>query len=264
MDFQSNNLTIPRGKAIFAKFLPGTQTPGPFRELGNCPEFTLTRETESISHYSSQSGLRVKDAEHAIESTLNGAYTTDDFKTENLAHWFGGDVTTVTATSQTGVIETFNAVKAGDIFQLGRSNARPTGYRKVASVVINDVDTPATVYVAGTDYVLDADLGIFDIVAGGAAVGKNIKATYNVTASSREQIAAGESFVEGELKFISYNPVGPQGDTVIPRARLTPSGDLALLFDPETNEYGSLSMAISALKKGSLALAYRDGRAVAS
>lgn len=53
MDTQSRNLTIPRGKVFFAKYKAGTQVPGPFRELGNCPEFTLNRESNTLQHFSS-------------------------------------------------------------------------------------------------------------------------------------------------------------------------------------------------------------------
>ena len=53
MDFQSRNLTVPRGKVLFARYRPGTQIPGPFKELGNTPEFTLSREVSKLSHYGS-------------------------------------------------------------------------------------------------------------------------------------------------------------------------------------------------------------------
>ena len=264
MDFQSRNLTIPRGKLLFAKFLDGTQTPGPFREFGNCPEFTLTRESETLSHYSAQSGLRVLDEEIAIQSTLAGSMTTDDIKSENVAYFFTGDVDTITSTSQTGVTVTYTSVKAGDVFQLGMSDSNPSGHRLVASVVCTDgaVSSPVT-YDLNDDYTLDADLGIISIPTGSAAIGENLKVTYNVTASTREQIVAGENQVEGALKFISYNPVGAQGDIIIPRARLSPNGDFALVMDPESTEFQTMPLNISVLKKGNLALAYRDGRAVA-
>ncbi len=264
MDFQSRNLTIPRGKLLFAKYLEGTQTPGPFRELGNCPEFTLTRESETLSHYSAQSGLRTLDEEIAIQSTLAGSLTTDDMKSENVAYFFMGDVDTVTATSQTGLTVTYTAVKAGDVFQLGMSDTNPSGHRLVASVVCTDgaVSSPVT-YVAGTDYEVDLALGLVSVLAGGAAVGENLKVTYNVTASTREQIIAGETQVEGALKCVSFNPVGPQADIIIPRARLSPNGDYALVMDPESTEFQTMPLNVSVLKKGNMALAYRDGRAVA-
>ncbi len=261
MDTQSRNLTVPRGKIFFAKYLSGTQNPGPFRELGNCPEFTLNRESNTLQHFSSQSGMRTLDEEIVIEATLNGNVVTDDIRAENVAYWFMGDVKTITTTALTAEDETFEDVKAGDMFQLGRSDSNPSGYRKVANVVVKDgaTPTPATLD-AGDDYVLDADLGVIEIPAGSSAIGGDITVTYDVEASSREQIIAGETQVEGELKFVSFNPFGAQSDITIPRAKIGPNGDFALLNDPDSTAFQTMPLSISVLKKGNLALAYRDGR----
>lgn len=265
MDTQSRNLTIPRGKVFFAKYKAGTQVPGPFRELGNCPEFTLNRESNTLQHFSSQSGLRVLDEEIVIEATLNGSVTTDDIKSENVAYWFMGEVTNRTTTALTGESETFEKVKAGDMYQLGRSDSNPSGHRKVTTVVVNDDATPTpNTLVANTDYTVDLDLGILEIVEGGGAVGLDITVTYDVTASTREQIIASETQVEGELKFVSFNPIGGQGDITMPRARLAPNGDFNLVNDPDSTAFQTMPLSVSVLKKGNLALAYRDGRALAS
>ncbi|KDR87729.1 hypothetical protein L905_19250 [Agrobacterium sp. TS43] len=264
MDMQSRNLTLPRGSLLFAKYKPGTQIPGPFRELGNCPEFTLTRESETLPHYSSRQGLRQLDEEIAIESTLTGAVTTDDMKAENVAYFFMGDVNTVTVTASSNQTETFEDVKAGDLFQLGFSDTNPSGARKVTTVVVTDgaATAPAT-FALDEDYILDADLGTVYIPVGSGAIGGDIEVAYGIAASTREQIAAGETQVEGALKFISNNPVGPNGDTIFPRVRLSPNGDLNMILDPESSEWAQLPLSISVMKKGNLALAYRDGRPVA-
>lgn len=264
MDTQSRNLTIPRGTLLFAKYKPGTQTPGPFREIGNVPEFTLTREAETLPHYSSRSGLRTLDEEIAIDATLTGAVTTDDMKTENVAYFFMGEVETVSATAQTAQGETHVDVAAGDLFQLGMSDANPSGVRKVTNVVITDgAETSPVTFTIDEDYILDADLGTVYITAGSAAIGGDVEITYDTTASTREQIKAGEKQVEGALKFISDNPVGPNSDIIMPRARLAPNGDLALIMDPENTEFQTLPLSISVMKKGNLPLAIRDGRPVA-
>lgn len=257
MDIASHNLTIPRGKGFFAKYLPGTQTPGPFRELGNCPTFTLTRAATTLPHYSSQSGLKFLDEDLAIDATMTGAVTTDDIKSENVAYWFMGDVDTVSITAQTALVETHLLVKAGDSFQLGRSDSNPAGNRKVTSVVVTDgaTSSPATL-VLGTDYEVDLTLGLLTALVDNA----KIVITYNTLVSSREQIAAGYVQVEGELKFISDNPHGAQADITIPRARLVPNGDIPLVDSPDSPAWQTLGLNISVLKKGNLALAYRDGR----
>ncbi|RWO06284.1 MAG: hypothetical protein EOS07_21835 [Mesorhizobium sp.] len=263
MDFNSNNLTVPRGKVFFAKYLPGTQIPGPFRELGNCPEFTLTREAETLQHFSSQRDLKVLDKTIAISSSLTGAVVTDDVKAENLAYWLMGDVNTLTTTLQAGLIETFLLVKAGDHFQLGRSDANPSGHRKVTITAVTDGAGTPVPWVVNTDYVVNTDLGILDIPAGSGAIGQTVKVTYGVAASSREQIVSGDEQIEGELKFVSFNPVGAQADITCPRALIAPNGDLSLLTDPESTAFQTLPLSITVLKKGILALAYRDGRVLA-
>ena len=261
MDFQSNNLTIPRGKIFFSKFLTGTTTPGPMRELGNCPEFTLSRESEKLSHYSSQAGLRVLDDEVIIDATLNGSVVTDDIKAENAAYWFMSEVTTVTASALTTQSEEHLLAKVGDHFQVGRSDSNPTGHRKLTNVTVTDGATPTPAALdLGTDYTIDTDLGIVSMLTDQPKVVIN----YDTVASTRQQIAAGEKEVEGELKFVSFNAVGPQGDITIPRARLSPNGDLSLLNDPESTEFQTLPLSITVLKKGNLALAYREGRAITS
>ncbi|RWF33716.1 hypothetical protein [Mesorhizobium sp.] len=258
-DTQSKNLTVPRGKAYFAKYLTGSQTPGPLREFGNCPEFTLQRNAETLPHYSSQADLKVLDEEIAIDATLNGTMSTDDMRPENVSYWWMGDVGTITAVAATDQAETFLLVKAGDVFQLGRTTANPSGARKLSNVACDDgaVGTPAT-FVLGTDYDVDLDLGLLFILVDQP----KLVANYDIGVSTRSQIAAGIKQVEGEMKFFSINPFGAQSDITIPRCRLIPNGDMALVSDPTSPAWQTIGLQISALKKGTLALAYKDGRPV--
>lgn len=256
-DTQSKNLVVPRGKAFFAKYLDGTQTPGALRELGNCPEFTLTRNAETLPHYSSQADLKVLDEEIAIDASLNGALSTDDMRAENVSYWWMGDVGTVSATAVTDLSETFLTVKAGDVFQLGRTLANPSGVRKLTNVTCDDgaAGTPA-VFVLGTDYNVDLELGLLFVLVDKP----KLVANYDTLVSTRTQIAAGIRQIEGEMKFFSINPFGAQSDITIPRCRLIPNGDHALITDPASPAWQTIGLNISALKKGTLALAYRDGR----
>lgn len=257
MDTQSRNLVVPRGKALFARYLTGTQTPGVFREMGNCPEFTLTRSADTLPHYGSQGGLKQLDEEIAIDSSLNGTLSTDDMKAENVSYWFMGEVGAVSASALTDQAETYLLVKAGDVIQLGRSTANPTGARKLANVDCTDGAAGSPVsFVLGTDYELDADLGLITILVDKA----KFVANFDVAVSTRTQIAAGISQVEGEMKFISFNPFGEQSDITIPRCRLIPNGDLALVSDPASPAWQTMGLNLTALKKGNQALAYRDGR----
>lgn len=252
MDNQSHNLTIPRGAVLFAKYLPGTQTPGPYRDLGNCPEFTLSRSADYLTHYSSKSGVRVKDAEVPLSGDLTGSVTIDDISAENMALWFMSNVQVVTIASATGQSETISDVVPGGIYQLGRSAVAPLGLRGISNLSFGGGGS----YVEGQDYVLDGDNGLLTILEGGSiAPGANLSLTYNVAASTYRQVNAGDVGAEGELKFISQNPFGPNRVIMIPRARINPQGDLSLMTDAESPTWQQIPFSISVMQKGNMPLA---------
>lgn len=261
MDFQSRNLTIPRGKVLFARFLPGTQTPGAFKELGNCPEFTLSRETGKLSHYGSQSGIKTLDEEITTDSKLTGSLTTDDMRLTNLALWMMSTAVTVSQAAITSTTEDVT-VQKGDIIQLGRTASNPSGARKVSVTSVAPSPT-GTAFVNNTDYLVNAELGIVEILPTGAIADNTlIRITYTAAVASSSRIALGDVDAEGELKFIAFNPVGANHDITIPRAKISPNGDLSMLTDPESPAWQTMGLSIAALKKDNLALAYRDGRPV--
>lgn len=261
MDFDSKNLTIGRGKVLFARYKTGTQIPGPFREFGNCPEFTFSRANSTLDHYSSQWKIRTLDKQIVTDATLTASVSIDDVKAENAAYYFMGEVTIITQTAQTAIEETYEDVFPGAIIQLGVSTSKPTGARAVTSVVVtNGAATPVT-YTVNEDYTVDGELGLVTVLEGGA-ITDTVEITYSTAAMTRKQIETGDDGVEGELKFISFNPTGEQADVTIPRAKLMPNGDLSMLSDPESPDWMTIPLTITALQKGTLALAYRDGRAI--
>ncbi len=251
------NYTLGRGEVHFAAFAPGTQVAGGFRFIGNCPEFTLTREEETLEHYSSTGGIRVKDDEVTLQLDTSGSIVCDDVDPKNIAMFLYGTVATITTSSATGTVNTFNLIEKGLSYQLGVTPSTPTGVRSVASVVVNRV-TPAAVLVLGTDYSLDAELGVVTLLASGVTLtnGQNISVTFNVAAGTRLQVAAGQSAVEGALRFVSYNPKGLRFDYYMPWVKLSPNGDLSLIGD----EWQSINLNVEALKLGALATVYVDGR----
>lgn len=259
MDFQSRNLTIPRGKVLFARYLTGTQTPGPFKELGNTPEFTLSREVSKLSHYSSQSGMKVLDEELTTDSKLTGTLMTDDMRATNVALWMMGSPTTLTQSSLTAQVSN-ETVDQGDIIQVGRTTGNPAGARKITVASVTS-DPTGTTYVANTDYIVHSDLGLVEIVAGGGIDdASDIIINWSAAATTSQQIAVSDVDAEGELKFVSYNAQGAQSDITLPRVRISPNGDMSMLSDPENPAFQTITLSVSALKKDNLALAYRNGR----
>lgn len=262
MDYQSNNLLVPRGSILFNPFVPGTFAGKGYLQLGNCPEFTLSRDVTPLEHRSSQQGYRTRDKRLIIGDDLSGSLMTDDVKADNMRLWFMSPaVTTITVASATAQEETIADVVKGAIYQLGRSTLAPTGLR---GVTVTAVETGATTHTNNTDYTFDVATGLLTILPGGGiAADADITVTYNVAASTHQQIVADNKEVEGELMFISNNPFGEQSRVWIPRATITPNGDLSMLTDADSPTWQQIPLTITALKLGSLALAYRDNFPVA-
>ena len=256
MDLQSNNLVIPRGVMMFAKFLPNTMIPGPYRQFGNCPEFTLTRESGKLTHNSSQHGRRIKDAEITIDASLNGTVTTDDINTENIERWFMGETETLSIAAQAGATETFGAMKAWDIVQLGKTNSNDGGVGDVSNIVLKLAAAPATELKLGVDYTIEEDIGILTFLKPNA--GSTI--TYDVGIQKREVTVTKDQEIEGELKFIAMNPDGPRRDIIIPRASISPNGDFSLIGDADSPAWQQIPFTISALQRGTKPLAIVYGR----
>jgi hypothetical protein len=249
---QSENLALGRGELYFAEYKPGTQIPGAEKWIGNCPEFTISSDTERLDHFASTEGIRKKDFTVVLENTRSGTISTDDTKIDNVTIYSMGVATKVTTSALTGEEDLFTGVSVGGVYQLGTSDVIPEGVRKVASVVVTDgAETEPETYVLNEDYALDADSGRITILAGGAiAEGGQIEVTYNVGVYSITRMAAGATEKEGVLRFVSKNPVGPRTDYFFPWVKLGPNGDLNLIGQ---EDWMTIPFNVDILEKGSLA-----------
>jgi hypothetical protein len=129
---------------------------------------------------------------------------------------------------------------------------------------------------AGTDYLLDAQLGLVSIPTTGkiAAAWNSANATqpaqawsidlavdYTPAATTWQQVATGAaSAVRGRLHFVSNNPIGSQEDILIPDATLAPNGELPLITADEVASV-ELTVGINKLDSNTAAL-YVNGRPV--
>lgn len=253
------NYTLGRGKVYFARFTSG-QVPGPFRYIGNTPEFNLTIELETLDHFSSDEGIREKDDFVPLEVTRTGSLICDDINAENVALFFFGSTQTLTQVAATGQSENFNDVNPEDVFQLGLTLNNRVGTRGVSAITVTS-NPAGTTYVLGTDYSVDADRGMIAIMRGGAiAAGSDITVNFNIDAASSVRVLSGSEPVEGALRFIEDNPKGDDRDIFLPYVKITPNGDLALKGD----EWRQIPFSIEALKPSSGEAIYVDGQPVRS
>ena len=125
---------------------------------------------------------------------------------------------------------------------------------------------------AGTDYVLDAALGLVSVqptgklasayTAAKAALGSeptlSLAVDYTPAANTRTQIKTGSSgAVEGRVRFIADNPYGEQQDVTIPLCTLKPSGTLPFIGEGEAASI-TFEVGISLLDSATPAVIVED------
>lgn len=251
-----NNYTLGRGEVHFAQFRAGTLIPRGERYLGNTPAFAITATQENLDHYSSDRGVRVKDASVLLQLDYTGSLTTDNVDMSNLSYFFLGDKTLTTTVQVVVPSEVIGPVESGLSYQLGTSAQNPSGVRGISAVTLKPAGT-GTAFVAGVDYVVDLVTARITILDGGAITeGSSPVAGYTVGASTREQVIAKSKTIEGSLRYLAKNPQGNQIDYFMPHVKLTPNGDYALKGD----DWQALTFNVEIIKKGSLEAIYLDGQ----
>lgn len=255
MALASENLTVPRGRVLFAEFMPGTRAPrDDIRWLGNCPEFTLSRDSSELNHFGSTGGLRTMDASIPLGGDFGGTLTTDDINPENVRYWFMGTNQTVSVSAKTSVVQTIENVKKGAMYQIGRTEQNPLGAKRLSTVAIT-ASPGGTAYQEFRDYEVELASGLITITTGGTIPEDgDITVTYSAPAYTYNEVRSGSKVIEGEMKFVSDNPYGPNRELVIPRVSFAPNGDLSFLTDPESPAWQTLSFSLKVLQKGNLPL----------
>lgn len=206
---KTTNQTLGRGRIYFKK----TGDSG-YRYIGNTPAFGLSVTSDTLKHFSSDTGVKVQDKEIVISTEYAGSLTTDNVNHENLAMMFLGTSATVAVASATGASVTFNDVVLGNVFDLGKRN--------VSNVVI-------TGKTLGTDYTVDAVNGLLTIPETSTIVaGSDVTVTFDNAAYSYDRTVSAGTAVEGSLMFIANNPEGDDIDYRIPDVKMMPNGELAI------------------------------------
>lgn len=220
--------TLGRGRLFFDAFLPNTKTKTGERYFGNTPSLSLTIESESLDHFDSDAGVRVKDDSVLLELNRTGAFVTDNIDPENVALFLLGQSSTQVQASATGQTYAINDVKKDRYYQIGAAPSNPSGLRSLAAFVLKK---GASTLVLGTDYTVELDLGRVYLLPTSVTIvdGDDLTAEFNVEAKSRTQIiTSASSTIDGALRFIATNPKGALLDYYMPYVRLSPNGEYAL------------------------------------
>jgi hypothetical protein len=250
----NQNYVLGRGEFHFAKFEPGTRVGKHYVYFGNTPELNITVEIEMLDHYDSDHGIREKDDSMTLQVNRTGSLITDNIKVHNIALFYFGTVNLVTTAAAADVEESIVGVVPDASYQLGVTPSNPMGLGGLDPADIT-VEVGASVKVVDVDYKIYARTGMIKILSTGTiAAGATVDVTYTVKASTKNRVISGSQPVEGCVKYITFNPKGPQQDYFMPYVKLTPNGDYALKGD----EWQSIPFTLDIQKLGNLEAVYVD------
>lgn len=265
---QEMNYTVGRGRLYFDLFLAGTNRGVGERYFGNTPEFGPSNEVENLDHYSSEEGIRLKDASVVLQVDQNGSFTCDNITMANMALFFMGELQRQTMVASQLNISVFPAAGRGRHFQLGESDATPSGVNHVDNVVVGYAAAgtviPATgdlTAVAGVTVVPQAGNYEVDLRRGrvylemepeDVPAGSQLVVGFDVKGQSRDIVIGKNNTLYGALRFVSENPVGENRDYYYPKVSLSPDGDYQLKGD----EWQVMGFTFQALKLGNRDMVY--------
>lgn len=255
--YENTELQIPRGRVFFDPFDTNGNRTGE-RAFGNCPAFTLTVASTKFEHYSSETGLRQKDASATIEVNRTGKLSSDNMTAGNLALFLSGEEETVSQALGTVSNEAHTVIQ-GRFYQLGQTESNPAGVRNVTAVVVTDV-AGTTTYIAGTDYNVDLPLGRLQIIKGGAIADADVvHVDYSRPVATWSRIKTGaNSEITGALRIVADAAIGANRDWYMPKVTLTPDGDIPVIQDG--TDAAKMGFGVEVLKPANAEAIYIDGR----
>jgi hypothetical protein len=134
IQYTSNEYQIPRGRVYFDQFDAQGSLTGEL-PFGNCPEFTVSIESEKSDHYSSEAGLRQKDASVTVEVNRTASMTCDNLSAVNLARYLAGSLETVTQASGS-VTDEAMSLRSARHYQIGATPSNPAGVRNISALTV--------------------------------------------------------------------------------------------------------------------------------
>ncbi len=204
-----SNYTIGGTRFWFNRLADETTTPvryEGFRDMGNVVDSSLEQEVEEQDHFSSKTGVRIKDRSLVKQITEEVLFTLDELSTENLRSFFrGGDVAEVASAASVGV--------ADEIMQMGREDVRILGKGFNAALIeVKDI-TDTTTYVLDTDYavvdIIGGFKGIRRIATGAISDGDFVRVNYDYDVRAHRRFSPATNLeVKGQALFFGVSDTG--------------------------------------------------------
>lgn len=136
----SENYLVGKGRLMFQ---PYGETG--YIDLGNSPDFSISIETDKLTHYNSRSGLKVKDLEIIKELASGFKFTLEEFSAYNLSLAFLGTLATYTQGSGS-----YTQGSPLDVAAVNLDRWLETGKRMISAVsVYSETETVTLAQVGG-------------------------------------------------------------------------------------------------------------------
>lgn len=234
----SQNLTIPRGKLFFGKFSDNGQIEKWF-DLGNCPETVFSPKLNSVRNYDSINGRLVTDDIIHTGVELTCRIVTDDLGSTNLTLW--GNYEANEELTSTGRV---TIVKSEPVENFILFDNIPNGVIRVS-------DQSGRTWVNGIDYSYDEYMnGIHILNKAYLVTTVELRISYFSFSIRKTSLITGKlKPLEGELRFVSYNPIGPRWKYKFFRVILSPSQHHLLIGDPTNMDWSKLEIGVEVLQK---------------
>lgn len=232
---------LGRGIVYESGIVTATEKPddGGWRDLGNCSDFTISLETETLEHQSSRKGLRVIDKEVILQQSMTIAFTLDEANDQNVSEFLSGE----TASHTNAAIAGFTSVEQSASVVLGRhydlvdaSGERAYDIDKSLLTLVES-GTPTTL-VEDTDYTVDENMGRVFLLstASNISAGQAMEATLTADAGAaavEEVRGLTEGNIIRAIKFIGENPANSnkKREWQFHKVTLRSTGDFALISD---------------------------------
>lgn len=271
-DVQENNYVVGRGRLFFGQFRKGTRKALGQLYFGNTPELSTSQDEDTLDHYSSEGGVRVRDASVTLQNDVSASFACDNISNENLALWFRGEVIkrieAGSATASQTVTLSTTGPDAGDTLTIGGQaitfvDADPVGLQvrtgatlaETATNIVNFLNsTPSlgvTASAVGSVVTLKAiDPGTAgngltlakngaNIAVGGATLAGGTDVTENIAITRGRWFQLGQSAEtpQGVRHVGSVSLAGVSADSIIVEeetGRFYVNGDAADVVDGQT------------------------------
>lgn len=245
---QTADYNLGRGRVYISELDSSTGLPLSYRDLGNCPAFSLSVDVEELIHQSSREGLRTVDKRLVISQTVNLSFTLEELSAENLSLFFSGAVEEATNPTVAG-LTAYNITTDAVLGRWYPIYDSSTGIRALNIDATNlsleaDPSGSATAMVEDTDYTVDEKMGMIFLLstASNVSAGDTVEVTLAADAGAAGTVTqtrgvsrSGKDFA---LKFIGVNPADndQEFEVELHSVQVNADGDFSLISEGELTQ----------------------------